>query len=98
MDSFWQLNNLILGVVVVKCYIYLSLFLSKIHFLIPPAPLGRMYTNGKYVSQDCNRQVHIVYQGCKWWHFYPDQTFDEHVAKFKELSNNTIELGINILT
>ena len=51
-----------------------------------------MYTNGKYVSQDCNRQVHFVYQGCKWWHFYPDQTFDEHVAKFKELSNNAIEL------
>ena len=42
--------------------------------------------------------MHIVYQGCKWWHFYPDQTFDEHVTKFKELSNNTIELGINILT
>ena len=79
--------------------LYLFVIISrypKIHFLIPPK--GRMYTNGKYVSQDCNRQVHIVYQGFKWWHFYPDQTFDEHVAKFKELSNNTIELGINILT
>ena len=48
--------------------------------------------------KDCNEQVHIVYQGCKWWHFFPFQTFDEHVNKFKELSNNTIELGINILT
>ena len=41
MDSFWQLNNLILGVVVVKCYIYLSLFLSKIHFLMPPGTIGK---------------------------------------------------------
>ena len=36
MDSFWQLNNLILGVVVVKCYIYLSLFLSKNPFSHTP--------------------------------------------------------------
>ena len=79
-------------------YLFVIISIQKSIFSYPLAPKGRMYTNGKYVSQDCNRQVHIVYQGCKWWHFYPDQTFDEHVAKFKELSNNTIELGINILT
>lgn len=45
--------------------------------------------------KDCNRDIHIVYQGCKWWHFYPDEPFENHVEKFHELSNNTFELGLH---
>ena len=48
--------------------------------------------------KDCNRLVHIVYGGCKWWHFYPDQTFQDHLTKFYELTNNTIALDLQILT
>ena len=48
--------------------------------------------------KDCNRDIHIVYNGCKWWHFYPSQTFDDHLKKFYELTNNTIQLNIDILT
>ena len=48
--------------------------------------------------KDCNRLVHIVYGGCKWWHFYPDQTFQDHLDKFYELTNNTIALDLQILT
>ncbi len=42
-----------------------------------------------YGYKDCNRNIHVVFGGCKWWHFYPDQTFDEHVRKFHELTNDT---------
>ena len=34
-------------------------------------------------------------QGCKWWHFFPDESFKDHVKKFHELSNNSIELDMN---
>ena len=42
--------------------------------------------------KDCNRDIRIVFEGCKWYHFFPDQTLDEHVDKFRELTNGTIEL------
>ena len=42
--------------------------------------------------KDCNRDIGIVFEGCKWYHFFPDQTLDEHVDKFLELTNGTIEL------
>ena len=42
-----------------------------------------------YGYKDCNEEIHIVYEGCKWWHFYPEQTFQEHVDKFHELTNNS---------
>jgi len=48
--------------------------------------------------KDCNKDIHIVYQGCKWWHFYPFQRMPEHIDKFYELSNNTIKLDIKVLT
>ena len=48
--------------------------------------------------KDCNKDIHIVYQGCKWWHFYPDQRFQDHLDKFYELTNNSIPLDFEILT
>jgi len=48
--------------------------------------------------KDCNRLIHIVYQGCKWYHFFPDETFNNHFEKFKELTNNSIQLDIKVLT
>jgi len=47
---------------------------------------------------DCNKDIHIVYQGCKWWHFYPDQKIQDHYDKFYELTNHTINLDIQVLT
>ena len=38
--------------------------------------------------KDCNIDMHIVPHGCKWFHFYPFQTFEEHVKKFNELTKN----------
>jgi len=48
--------------------------------------------------RDCNKDIHIVYQGCKWWHFFPFQRMAEHLEKFYELTNNTIKLDIKVLT
>eukprot|EP00090_Calanus_glacialis_P028351 TRINITY_DN4555_c0_g1_i3.p1 TRINITY_DN4555_c0_g1~~TRINITY_DN4555_c0_g1_i3.p1 ORF type:complete len:344 (-),score=94.51 TRINITY_DN4555_c0_g1_i3:59-1090(-) len=48
--------------------------------------------------RDCNKDIHIVYQGCKWWHFFPFQRMSEHIEKFYELSKNTIKLDIKVLT
>lgn len=40
-----------------------------------------------YISCDLFRRI-IAY-GCKWWHFRPFQTLDEHVQKFNEITNNS---------
>ena len=48
--------------------------------------------------KDCNKDIHIVYQGCKWWHFFPSQRMPDHIDKFYELTNNSIQLDINALT
>lgn len=37
--------------------------------------------------KDCNIDIHIVPHGCKWFHFFPFQTFQEHVDKFNELTD-----------
>ncbi len=29
-----------------------------------------------YGYKDCNEAIRVVFQGCKWWHFYPWQTFE----------------------
>ena len=42
---------------------------------------------------DCNQIMRIIPYGCKWWHFYPTQSFKEHVAKFNELTNNEYKLN-----
>ena len=44
--------------------------------------------------KDCNMDIHIVPHGCKWWHFYPSQTFEEHVEKFNQLTGNAYDLQI----
>jgi len=48
--------------------------------------------------KDCNKDIHIVYQGCKWWHFYPDQSFDDHLEKFYELTNHSIKIDLQQFT
>ena len=48
---------------------------------------------------DCNRINHIIPYGCKWWHFYPDQKFKEHVEKFNEITKGIYKLDFgNIFT
>ena len=48
---------------------------------------------------DCNMQIRIIPYGCKWWHFYPSQNFDEHIEKFNEITNNTYNINFgNIFT
>ena len=42
--------------------------------------------------KDCNMDIHIVPHGCKWYHFYPFQTFEEHVDKFHELTNHEYDI------
>ena len=41
---------------------------------------------------DCNQINRIIPYGCKWWHFYPSQSFKEHVEKFNELTDNEYKL------
>ena len=45
--------------------------------------------------RDCNKVARIIPYGCKWWHFYPDQKFDDHVEKFMELTNNSYNLSLS---
>ena len=45
--------------------------------------------------KDCNMNIHIVPHGCKWWHFYPFQKFEEHIAKFNELTEDSYNLHFN---
>ena len=51
--------------------------------------------------ENCNRgnsQNHRVWRmGCKWWHFYPFESFQNHLDKFYELTKNTITLDPEIL-
>ena len=47
--------------------------------------------HGRYYK-DCNLDMHIVAYGCKWWHFFPFQKFDEHVKKFNEITKNAYNL------
>ena len=35
---------------------------------------------------DCNKYRKSNECGGKWWHFYPDQKFDDHLEKFQELT------------
>ena len=42
-----------------------------------------------YGYKDCNKNIRVVFGGCKWWHFYPQQSFEEHVQKFHEITNFT---------
>ena len=46
---------------------------------------------------DCNRARRLIPSGCKWWHFYPQQPFEDHVKKFNELTNNTYRSELSML-
>jgi hypothetical protein len=35
--------------------------------------------------------------GCKWWHFYPTETFEEHVKKFHQLTNNVFKSKLELM-
>ena len=43
--------------------------------------------------QDCNRDWMIIPYGCKWWHFFPQQKFKDHVKKFNEITENVYKLN-----
>ena len=43
--------------------------------------------------KDCNRDIRIVFEGYKWHHFFPNHPFEEHVNKYRGLTNGTIELS-----
>ena len=45
---------------------------------------GRKYT-------DCNRKRETIPGGCKWWHFFPDEDFDTHVQRFRQITNDVFE-------
>lgn len=49
--------------------------------------------HGKH-HQDCNKMIRIVPYGCKWWHFYPEESFKDHVRKFKELTGDFYTLDM----
>ena len=50
------------------------------------------------IEWDSHCSFKLCLRGCKWWHFFPSQPFADHVAKFHELTNNSIELDIRVLT
>ena len=48
--------------------------------------------HGGGIYEDCNnklwtRNAILRHRGgnCKWWHFYPDETYDKLEAKFNEI-------------
>ena len=49
--------------------------------------------HGKFYK-DCNIDIHIVGHGCKWFHFFPFQTFEEHVEKFRELTQDEYNIDL----
>ena len=36
--------------------------------------------------------MRIISGGCKWWHWRPKQTLEEHVRKFNEITENVYKL------
>ena len=41
-----------------------------------------------YGFKDCNSQIHVVFGGCKWWHFFPQDTLEQHIEKFREVNSS----------
>ena len=67
-------------------------------------PFSRVFDDGKTcwhgsgIYEDCNnvlwtRNLYIRYKGnnCKWWHFYPSETYAELRSKFQEIINGKAE-------
>ena len=48
-----------------------------------------------YISCDLYRP--IIPKGCKWWHFRPLQTLNEHIQKFNEITNNTYNFNLKTM-
>ena len=42
--------------------------------------------------RSCDIEMRIISGGCKWWHWRPKQTLEEHVKKFNEITGNTYKL------
>ena len=51
------------------------------------------------VFEDCNiRRTQLsLGRKCQWWHFYPNEGFQNHLDKFYELTNNAITLDQEII-
>jgi hypothetical protein len=47
--------------------------------------------------EDCNKEFVRMPGGCKWWHFYPTETFEEHVKKFHQLTNNVYKSKLELM-
>ena len=52
--------------------------------------------HGSAIYEDCNngfwqRNLKIRYKGgnCKWWHFYPHETYADLKSKFQEIMKNS---------
>jgi hypothetical protein len=57
--------------------------------------------HGSGVYEDCNsklwmRNFMLRYHGgnCKWWHFYPDETKVDLLAKYEEIMSGKQESGV----
>ena len=57
--------------------------------------------HGGGIYEDCNnrlwtRNLILRHRGgnCKWWHFYPDETYDKLESKFKEIVRGNQETGL----
>ena len=51
------------------------------------------------VFEDCNiRRTQLsLGRKCQWWHFYPNEGFQNHLDKFYELTNNAIILDPELI-
>ena len=59
---------------------------------------GKTCWHGSGIYEDCNnvlwsRNLFIRYKGnnCKWWHFYPSETYADLRVKFQEIMNGKSE-------
>jgi len=59
---------------------------------------GKTCWHGSGIYEDCNnvlwtRNLYIRYKGnnCKWWHFYPSETYADLRSKFQEIINGKAE-------
>ena len=42
---------------------------------------------------DCNKEREMKDCGGKWWHFFPQQDFEEHIIKFHQITNNSVPIN-----
>ena len=76
-----------------------SFRISKLNFLFSRVfDDGKTCWHGSGIYEDCNnvlwtRNLYIRYKGnnCKWWHFYPSETYADLRSKFQEIINGKAE-------